>query len=347
MPTETVILQHLPPGAFARADESDDSEFYSRNRFVEHLDSQALATVEMLIGHLAGEDEPAILDLMASWDSHLPADIRPSRLVGLGLNEAELQANERLSEYVIHDLNANPALPFPDGTFHAVLCTVSVDYMTRPVETFRDVARILKPGGVFAVIFSNRYFPQKVVEVWKQLTEDERVFLVQDYFRQSGAFADTRVYISRGKPRPADDKYAALGLPGDPVYAVFAEKPAAVSHEERPLPDSHAVFLPDHDEVKRRMSKVGQTHRCPYCESELKKWHVPQHIYTEWPNEFFYVCFNDECPYYIRGWETMALQKNPGSYRLKYDPLTGACGPIPVFDKNTLRDGMENEPKGA
>ncbi len=106
---------------------------------------------------------------------------------------------------------------------------------------------------------------------------------------------------------------------------------------------SEPVTLPGEKEVERRMAEVGRTRRCPYCDSPLRKWAVPQHIYTEWPNEFFYICFNDYCPYYVRGWEFMAAQKNPGSYRMRYDPLKDYCGPIPVFDKNTLRDGIMRE----
>ena len=83
----------LSPDAFSRLDESDDLEFYSRDRFVSHLDSLALSTVERLIGTLVVEENPAILDLMAGWDSHIPGDFRASEVVGLGLNENELGSN--------------------------------------------------------------------------------------------------------------------------------------------------------------------------------------------------------------------------------------------------------------
>jgi hypothetical protein len=38
--------------AFSRLDENDDATFYSTDRFVSHLDSLALDTVEKLIGEL-------------------------------------------------------------------------------------------------------------------------------------------------------------------------------------------------------------------------------------------------------------------------------------------------------
>ena len=53
------------------------------------------------------------------------------------MNEAELKANLQLTRYVVHNLNKNPQLPFPDASFDAVLNTVSVQYLKRPVEVFR------------------------------------------------------------------------------------------------------------------------------------------------------------------------------------------------------------------
>ena len=86
---------------------------YSLDRFVSHLDALALSTVEKIIGDLVVEERPVILDLMAGWDSHLPEGIQPARLVGLGLNENELQRNKALTEYRLHDLNRGPENPLP------------------------------------------------------------------------------------------------------------------------------------------------------------------------------------------------------------------------------------------
>ena len=210
--------------AFSRLDESDDLEFYSRDRFVSHLDSLALSTVEKLIGTLVVEESPAILDLMAGWDSHIPENLRASEVVGLGLNENELRKNKALSEAVIHDLNKDPHLPFPDNRFDVVINTVSVDYMTKPAEVFKEVGRVLKPGGLLLIIFSNRMFSEKAVKVWREAGEDERVLLVEDFFREAGVFEKRSVFLSKGKPRPKDDKYAHLGIPSDPIYAVYADK---------------------------------------------------------------------------------------------------------------------------
>lgn len=325
-------------GDFLRLDETDDAQFYVMERFVSHLDSLALATVEQVISDLINMENPVILDLMASWDSHIPESIRPGEVVGLGLNENELAQNKGLSRYVIHDLNKNPALPFEDETFNAVICTVSVDYMIQPIKVFRDVARILKPGGLYLVIFSNRMFSPKAVQIWRQSSEQERVLLVEDFFRQSESFEKPRVFVSRGKPRPKDDKYADQGIPSDPIYAVYAQKPGGVPNSVGTINISQGGAQMNAAEIEKKKGDIKNTLRCPHCDAELKKLEVPQTSFTEWPNEYFYICLNDECPYFVRGWDAMAEQGNHCSYRLMYDPLTDCCQPAPVASKDSLID---------
>jgi SAM-dependent methyltransferase len=329
--------------ALSRFDESEDSIFYSVDRFVPHLDSLALATVERLIAALIIEDDPVLLDLMAGWDSHIPGVLHPSQVVGLGLNKSELAENKALDEIVIHDLNKDPHLPFPDITFDAVINTVSVDYMTRPFEVFREVGRILKPGGVFLVIFSNRMFPQKAVNVWKDSSEGERILLVEEYFRESGVFEKSTVFASVGKPRPEDDKYAGLGIPSDPIYAVYAEKKGGdPSRRLRPrvtIPYGEPV---DPEELEKRKKTIKETLRCPYCRVKMAKWAVPENPFeVTWTNDFMYICFNDACPYYVRGWDFMHRDGNRGvSYRLMYNPDNDCCMPIPVPSPKALRESI-------
>lgn len=333
----------FPKDAFTRHDETDDTRFYSTDRFVEHLDSVALATIENLIVSLTVEEKPVILDLMASWDSHIPDSIKLGTVVGLGLSENELQQNRVLDRYVLHDINDDPHLPFENDVFDAVICTVSVDYMTKPVDVFQDVGRILKGGGLFLVIFSNRMFPQKAVKIWSESSEDERVFLVEDFFKQTGLFDNPQVFVSQGKPRPHDDKYAHLNIPSDPVYAVYANR-IGTPVPERVTPgessDEEEIMK---QEVEKKTGQISRTLCCPHCGDELNKWEVPQNCFTQWPNEYMYICFNDECPYFVRGWSSMASQMNPGSYRLMYDPLTDSCQPIPVFNLNMLKEGIVQE----
>ena len=332
----------LSEDSFSRLDESDDAIFYSMDRFVQHLDSLALSTVERLIQELVIEETPAILDLMAGWDSHIPPAIQAERVVGLGLNRNELSRNEALTDWVHHDLNKDPSLPFPDNTFDAVLNVVSVDYMTRPIEVFIEVGRIIKPGGLFLVIFSNRMFEQKAVKIWRQSSEEERVHLVQEFINRAGIFTRPQLFASTGKPRPKDDKYAHLGIPSDPIYAVYAEKKGDKG-QERPRPTSSASYeyCPDPEELQRRKAAVKNTLECPHCEQRLLKWEVPQSPFTQWDVDFMYVCFNDECPYLVQGWEVMEQQGNSGSsYRFTYNSYRDQCLSVPVPNLHALKEGI-------
>ncbi len=334
------------PEAFSRLDETDDKVFYATDRFVQHLDRTALDTVENLIGQLVVEEHPVILDLMAGWDSHLPEGLAPARMIGLGLNENELRRNPALTEYVLHDLNADPLLPFPDETFDVVLNTVSVDYLVKPLEVFREAARVLKPGGLFLVVFSNRMFPQKAVKVWRESGEEERLILVQDFFEDSGLFEPVRRFISRGRPRPRDDKYAGSGLPSDPVYAIYADrKGAPAGRAARPQARPSYGRKPSPEELAERQALIKTNGQCPYCGKKLKKWKVPDNPFSQtWDNEFMLICFNDECPYYVRGYDVMNEKgKSGNSYRLMYIPENDCCLPIPVPGPKALRESIVEE----
>lgn len=328
--------------AFSRLDDSDDRSFYARDRFVDHLDAVALNTVKELIGQLVVEKAPVVLDLMAGWDSHIPDSVRPSRVVGLGLNEHELSQNKGMTETVLHDLNHDLTLPFPDNTFDVVLNTVSVDYLVKPFEVFKDVGRVLKPGGLFLIIFSNRMFPQKAVKIWRESDEDERVMLVQEFFERSGSFDVPHVFVSKGRPRPKADKYAHTGLPSDPIYAVYADRVGAQSTKKRPSPVVHYSAKPPQEAIEDRKQAVHESLCCPYCGERLKKWAVPDNPFGQtWDNDHMYICFNDECAYYVRGWDHMGNEGNRGSsYRLMYNPEKDRCMPIPVPSPRALKDGI-------
>jgi SAM-dependent methyltransferase len=330
------------PNAFSRNDETDDTRFYERDRFVQHLDRTALDTVEHIIGNLIVEKNPAILDLMAGWDSHIPSTVQPSRVVGLGLNRNEMDANPALSEAVIHDVNRDPSLPFPDDSFDAVINTVSVDYMTQPIALFQEVHRILKPGGLFLVVFSNRMFPPKAVKVWKDAAESERLILVNEFFQAAGGFEVPQEFVSMGKPRPRDDKYAFMEIPSDPIFAVYAEKQGG--NPDRPSRKVAPIFYdePKKEDVARRRKQIKDTLACPHCGEKLSKWMVPENPFCQtWDNDFMYICFNDACPYFVRGWDQMEEEGNRGmSYRLMYDPVKDHCMPVPVPSNKALREGI-------
>ena len=201
------------PEHFARLDESPDPDFYDMPRKVVHIDDHAIAAIKQFFRDTLPTDG-VILDLMSSWRSHWPRALSKQQLVGLGMNAEEMSENPDLDDFVIHDLNANPQLPFEDATFDAVVVTVSIQYMTRPVDVFREVNRILKPSGLFAVIFSNRMFPTKAVAIWRSLNDRQHAELIAAYFQQADNF--TAIEAQDRTPQVSD--YT------DPVYVVMARK---------------------------------------------------------------------------------------------------------------------------
>jgi SAM-dependent methyltransferase len=129
------------------------------------------------------------------------------------MNTRELDANPHASERVLHDLNADPRLPFADASFDAVVCCVSVDYLVRPIEVFVDVARVVRPGGPLVCTFSNRCFPTKAIRGWLATSDEEHCAVVSEYFRRAGAWSNA-IVERRTKP---DHR-------GDPLYAVWATR---------------------------------------------------------------------------------------------------------------------------
>ena len=176
-------LSDLPPHAFRKADPSSDTVFYEPARMVAHIDETAIAALTGVYGEYL-RPGMRVLDLMSSRYSHLPdLDLH---VTGHGMNAAELEANPALARYVVRNLNENPALPFGDAAFDAVLCCVSVQYLQRPVAVFREVARVSAPGSPFVVSFSNRCFPTKAIALWHALSGTDRARYVAMAMEDAG-----------------------------------------------------------------------------------------------------------------------------------------------------------------
>jgi SAM-dependent methyltransferase len=212
---------YFTAGTFERMDPREDAQFYSQPRLVQHIDSTAIANITELYARFL-QPGMQVLDLMSSWVSHLPDTLDDLQITGLGMNARELEQNAHLAHRVVHDLNMQPALPLPDNSFDAVVCTVSVEYLVEPVAVFRELARVLKPGAPAIVTFSDRWFPTKAITLWGELHPFERLALVQEYFRQAGGFGLPATETVHGYPRPQDDKYAGKLPLSDPLFAAWA-----------------------------------------------------------------------------------------------------------------------------
>ena len=199
--------------SFRREDESRDPLFYEQSRLVVHIDQLAVESIRQYLGQrLPGSG--LILDLMSSWRSHFPVDSGLRHVVGLGLNAEEMNQNPQLTECLLHDLNANPRLPFKEDIFDSAVVTVSIQYVTNPLRIFRDMLRVLKNEASFHVIYSNRMFPTKAVQIWRMLDDQDRGELIKQYFEKSGEWEQIEL-LGLG-----DSDFGT-----DPVFVVTARKP--------------------------------------------------------------------------------------------------------------------------
>jgi len=211
----------LRPHDRAKLDDTSDREFYSYPRFVTHVDDRFIQQLTQLYRERL-KPHTRIFDMMSSWVSHLPEEMEFAHVEGHGMNEEELARNPQLHHYFVQNLNENPKLPLPDCDFDAVLNTVSVQYLQYPEAVFSEILRILKPGGIAIISFSNRMFYQKAIQAWRDGTEASRVELVKQYFQAVPGFSEPEAI---GHQSGTHNFMQWLGVGSqDPFYAVIAQR---------------------------------------------------------------------------------------------------------------------------
>ncbi|HEY9864789.1 MAG TPA: methyltransferase domain-containing protein [Candidatus Obscuribacterales bacterium] len=209
-----------------KLDETEDSLFYSFPRFVTHVDEGFIDQLSTLYQKYL-KPQTRILDLMSSWVSHLPTEIQFSHVEGHGMNQEELAKNSQLDHYFVQDLNQNLKLPLSDQDFDAVLICVSIQYLQYPEAILSEIHRILKPGGITIISFSNRMFYQKAISAWREATEADRLELVKGYINSVKindlpGFNSPKVIASQSKTPLF---MQMLGMGGsDPFYALIASR---------------------------------------------------------------------------------------------------------------------------
>jgi ubiquinone/menaquinone biosynthesis C-methylase UbiE len=119
---------------------------------------ESLFVARPVMRELQHVEHPVVLDV-ATGTGRLPLALLRNRfqgqIVGLDLSRGMLrQARARLQPYgdrvslVWQDASR---LPFGDGTFDAVTCLESLEFMPRPVEALAEMVRVLAPGGLLFV----------------------------------------------------------------------------------------------------------------------------------------------------------------------------------------------------
>ena len=202
-----------PKDSFKKDDETNDEFFYVEPRLVVHIDDNAINSIQSYYSEVLPENA-TVLDLMSSWKSHFPTNKQFKKTVGLGLNPIEMENNPDLDEFFVQNINVDPTLPFEANYFDAVVIVVSIQYVSKPIELFQEIARILKPDSSCHVIYSNRMFPTKAVWLWKALSDDMRAQLIASYFHSTNNF---------GKPE-FKNITEVTGSPIDPVFVVSSKK---------------------------------------------------------------------------------------------------------------------------
>jgi SAM-dependent methyltransferase len=216
-----VVVQVLEETQRRKWDASDDALFYAQPRFVQHLDG----AFRQRLTELYRQRIPAgatVLDLMASWVSHLPEEVTYASVIGHGLNEQELAANPRLQRHWVQNLNRDQRLPLESASIDATLIVAGWQYLQYPEAVAAELLRITRPGGQLIVAFSNRMFFTKAPQIWADGSDRDHLAYVAE------------VLIAQGWPSPTliAETTRAPGLPGligakgDPFFAVIASRPA-------------------------------------------------------------------------------------------------------------------------
>jgi SAM-dependent methyltransferase len=211
----------LRPEQRTKLDETNDTDFYAYPRLVTHVDANFLDRLTNLYRERL-RPHTRIFDLMSSWVSHLPEEMKFDTVVGQGMNEEELVKNPRLDRYFVQNLNQTPQLSLADREFDAVLNTVSIQYIQYPEAIFAEIHRILKPDGIVIISFSNRMFYQKAIAAWRDGSEMSRVQLVKKYLNSISGFSEPELVCHSSSLAPW---LQMLGMAGaDPFYAVIARR---------------------------------------------------------------------------------------------------------------------------
>ena len=135
-----MAVEVLTPAQRYKLDGEDDAVFYRDPRFVHHLDEAFRARLTALYR----EQIPpcaTVLDLMSSWVSHLPDEIRYERVIGHGLNAQELAANPRsIATGCKTSISTRPCPGLM--TFDATLIVAGWQYLQYPEAIAAELLRI-------------------------------------------------------------------------------------------------------------------------------------------------------------------------------------------------------------
>ena len=200
-----------------KQDETNDSLFYSSPKFVYHLDSNFRKNLSELYEEEI-ENNSSVLDIMSSWDSYLPKNIKYKKVIGHGLNKEELEKNKAFDNYWIQNFNINQKIPLENETIDCCLMVAAWQYLQYPEKIAEEIARILNPKGKFIIAFSNRAFWHKAPNIWTYSSEKERIEYVRNILINNG-FSEPKVI----EKFTQDNSFLPF-INRDPFYCVISKK---------------------------------------------------------------------------------------------------------------------------
>tara|TARA_Y100001968_G_scaffold171110_1_gene156519 strand:+ start:568 stop:1233 length:666 start_codon:yes stop_codon:yes gene_type:complete len=157
-----------------KIDKNDDQIFYQHPRYVHHLSPSFRDRLTNLYSNYLCNHH-VILDLMSSWVSHLPVNIKFKKVIGHGLNESELRSNNRLDSYWVQDLNKTQEMPLEDSSIDIGLIVAGWQYLQYPEKVSLELSRIIKEDSLLIISFTNRAFWTKSPNIWTNSSEEERI----------------------------------------------------------------------------------------------------------------------------------------------------------------------------
>jgi len=200
-----------------KSDISDDEIFYQQPRFVHHLSHSfrnrltSLYSEYLLNHHI-------ILDLMSSWVSHLPSNISYKKVIGHGMNEAELSSNERLDRFFVQNLNKKQNMPIEDSSVDVGLIVAGWQYLQYPEKVSLELSRVIKSDSLLIISFTNRAFWTKAPNIWTYSSEEKRIEYVTSVLTSNG-WRIEKIFNEKTQDKKLFGFYSSES---DPFFSVIA-----------------------------------------------------------------------------------------------------------------------------
>ena len=208
---------HLSNNDRDKVDTSDDQIFYQQPKFVHHLSESFRTRLTNLYNDYL-LNHHVILDLMSSWVSHLPSNKRYKKVIGHGMNEAELESNKRLDSYWIQNLNTTQNMPIEDSTIDVGLIVAGWQYLQYPEKISLELSRIVKSDSLLIISFTNRAFWTKSPNIWTYSSEKKRIEYVSSVLTKNGWRID-KIFSEKTNDQKLFGFYSQES---DPFFSVIA-----------------------------------------------------------------------------------------------------------------------------